>query len=100
MRVRWGGEAARVGARFLDRTTGLSAALAGFQHQTMIFVCGFAQLPGFAQDAFKNFVGGGLTKRGEPYIFVNGSRVAEPSRGVTVGSKKRLPSVRSSEGRK
>ena len=51
-----------------------------------------------ATEATKNSFWTGLDEIREFGILANGSGVAEPSRGVTVGSKKRLPSVRASEG--
>jgi hypothetical protein len=46
----------------------------------------------------KNNYCGGLDGYRKIGILTNGSGVAEPSRGITVGSKKRLPSVIPSEG--
>jgi hypothetical protein len=42
----------------------------------------------------------GLDESGKPSILLAGSGESEPFRGITVGSKKVLPSERSSEGQK
>jgi len=56
--------------------------------------------PGFSQDRLENKMLRGLDESGKPSILLAGSGESEPFRGITVGSKKVLPSERSSEGQK
>lgn len=51
-----------------------------------------------AEENGKNKLLRGLDESRKARILTNGSGVAEPGRGITVGSKKRLPSAITSEG--
>jgi hypothetical protein len=61
---------------------------------------GFAQARGIYTEDPQSFLGQRLDESREMRILTDGLGVDQAFRGITVGSKKVLPSVRSSEGQK